>query len=269
VIHAVSLAAPQVQAGSLVVVVHDLLWRTNPEAYPSRGRRWHEAALGRALRRARRLVVPSDEVATQLIGAGADPGRVVTVAPGCDHLPPPDLRGAERLLHQLGVPGDFLLSVGTLEPRKNLPRLLAAYAAVRTRLPGPLVVVGPTGWGSDLDLGHAEGVVPAGRVEAPILAALYAKARLLAYVPLAEGFGLPPVEAMWAGIPVVASALPSTGGAAFEVDPLDVDAIAAGLETVAGDEELRDRLVRAGRDHTTGLTWEAAARRHLDLWAAI
>src|SRR4051794_41959530 len=104
-------------------------------------------------------------------------------------------------------------------------------------------------------------------VPAPVLAGLYGRARLVAYVPLMEGFGLPAVEAMYACAPVVASPMPSTGGAAFEVAPTDVDAIADALVQVAGQEAVRSRLVTGGMLRTSELTWTAAARRHVELWS--
>jgi glycosyltransferase involved in cell wall biosynthesis len=183
------------------------------------------------------------------VEAGAPADSVHVIPMGSDHLPPPDEAAASRLLSTMGVDGPFLLSVGTLEPRKNLPRLVDAYERVRSSLPEPwpLVLVGPSGWGARVK--PATGVVLTGMVTPPELSALYAMARLLAYVPLEEGFGLPPVEAMALGTPVVASPLPSTAGAAFEVDPLDTDSIAGGLLTVATDEQQRDRLRHLGREH--------------------
>jgi glycosyltransferase involved in cell wall biosynthesis len=108
--------------------------------------------------------------------------------------------------------------------------------------------------------------VLAGSVSAEELAGLYASARLLAYVPLIEGFGLPPVEAMSVGTPVVASPLPSTAGAALEVDPRDTESIAAGLLRVATDDPLRNDLVTRGTERAAGLTWASIARRHRDVW---
>jgi glycosyltransferase involved in cell wall biosynthesis len=110
------------------------------------------------------------------------------------------------------------------------------------------------------------GVVLAGMVSPSELSALYAMARLLAYVPLIEGFGIPPVEAMTFGAPVVASPLPSTAGAAFEVDPHDVESIAAALLRVATDEVERSRLQSLGLERSAELTWSAVAHRHLDVW---
>ena len=266
VVHATSFAVPPQGPAPLSVMVHDLAWRHFPDAYPDRGRRWHEAALGRAMERARLMIVPSATVADDLLAAGAAPGRVEVVEEGCDHLAPADGDGAAALLAGLGVTGDYLLTVSTLEPRKNLPRLLAAYDSVRDRLP-PLVVAGPTGWGPAVRPGP--GVVLAGLVGGGTLSALYHRARLVAYVPLREGFGLPAVEAMSCGAPVVAGAVPSVGDAALDVDPLDVDAIAAALVRVATDDGLRADLIAAGRARTAGLTWSAAARGHVELWAAI
>ncbi|MBV8159288.1 MAG: glycosyltransferase, partial [Acidimicrobiia bacterium] len=170
---------------------------------------------------------------------------------------------------RLGVDGEYLLTVSTLEPRKNLARLLAAYRVARPRLPEPwpLVVVGPAGWGQSL--APEPGVVLAGAVPAPVLAGLYGRARLVAYVPLLEGFGLPAVEAMYACAPVVASPMPSTGGAAYDADPGDVQAIADALARVAGHEGVRSQLVTAGVVRSAELTWEAAARRHADLWREV
>jgi glycosyltransferase involved in cell wall biosynthesis len=269
VVHALSIATAEPGAAALVSTVHDLLWRRVPETYPARGRAWHEAALRRALARSDRFMVPSDVVAADLVEAGASPDRVTVVPMGCDHLPPPDSEAVDALLSRLGVPGPFLLSVGTMEPRKNLVRLAQAYEQMRTSLPEPwpLVVVGPSGWGEQLHQHH--GVILAGMVSPPELAGLYARARLLAYVPLMEGFGLPPVEAMLAGAPVVASDVPSTGAAAYQVDPNDTDSIAEGLLAVATDEDVRHGLQIAGRGHAAGLSWSSIAQRHVDLWEEV
>ena len=268
-VHAVSLAVPPVRRSIEVVAVHDVAWRHRPEDYPRRGRRWHEAALVRALRHASHFVVPSEAVARDVWQAGAAEGAVSVIPLGSDILPEPDDAGAAALLERLGVRGEFLLSVGTLEPRKNLTRLFEAYAVARLALPEPwpLVVVGPPGWGPKA--AHGEGVVFTGRVDDGTLASLYARARLLAYVPFEEGFGLPPVEAMRYGTPVVASPLPTTRGASFEVDPTRSDEIAQALVAVAIDDGLRGRLIALGTARAEGLTWESAARAHVALWSSL
>ena len=268
-VHAVSLATLEPANAPLVATIHDLLWRRIPDAYPARGRRWHEAALRRALTRAEHFIVPADVVADDLVAAGA-PARSITIIPmGSDHLPPPDVDAAVAHLSRLGVEGPFLLCVGTLEPRKNLQRLVEAYSAIRDDLPEPwpLVMVGPSGWGEQVD--PTTGVILAGTVAPAVLSGLYASARLLAYVPLIEGFGLPPVEAMSVGTPVVASPLPSTGGAAFEIDPNDTESIADGLLQVATDEALRADLIHRGSARATDLAWSTIAGRHRAVWEQV
>ncbi|HVX21546.1 MAG TPA: glycosyltransferase family 1 protein [Acidimicrobiales bacterium] len=289
VVHAVSTAAPPVRRSGrrrqvLVVTVHDTVWRRFPEATTRRGRRWHEAALRRALRHADVLLVPSPEAAGELRVAGAADRRVSVLRWGTDHLPSPDRAGADALLHRLGVHGPYLLTASTREPRKNLHRLVAGYRLARRSLPEPwpLVVVGPPGWG-DAALGPdgspgsppPEGVVAAGLVTDEVLAALYDGARAFAYVPLAEGYGLPPLEAMTFGVPVVASTgVPSVvshaaAPSALRVDPMDVDAIADALVAAAVDDALRATLAARGRALVAGRTWRQAARWHADLWKAL
>ncbi len=283
VVHSVSMAAPfpsRTQGGALVLTVHDLAWRRHPEATTARGGRWHEAAFVRAQQWAARIVVPSRLVAADVVASGVDEDRIMVVPSGADHLPPPDGAGADALLARLGIRSPYLLAVGTLEPRKNLERLVRAYSAARASLPEawPLVVVGPTGWGSQpVEAAETAGVVFAGVVPGAVLAELYGRARAFAYVPLTEGAGLPPLEAMLAGTPsVVAKEVPSvddldaTGPSpALLVDPLDVEDITAGLVSVLTDEEVRADLSQRGSRYARERTWRSAARDHVALWRTL
>ena len=193
IVHSVSLAfppAPSSGGARSVISVHDVAWRRQPAAATARGGPWHEAALRRALDSDAALVASSVLVANDLIGDGVDPDRVTVVYPGSDHLPPEDPEQTDALLRRLGVRTDFLLSVGTLEPRKNVVRLMQAYGQVRGTFPEPwpLVIVGPAGWGPALPAqGDQEGVVFVGVVDDAVLAGLYRRARAFVYVPLTEG----------------------------------------------------------------------------------
>ena len=282
VVHSVSLAAPMLEAGSssrLSVTVHDVAWRRHPEATTSRGRRWHEGALHRARDCGATLVVPSRLVASDLVAFGVDEARLTVVPGGTDHLAPPDEAATAALLRRAGVTGEFLLTVGTLEPRKNLDRLVQAFRRVRPSLPGrwPLVIVGPTGWGRGARPPDTDGVIFTGSVSDPVLAGLYQRARAFAYVPLTEGYGLPPLEAMRMGTPAVVSAeVPSVNdlGArgpapARIVDPLDVGDIATGLGAVLTDEVLRAELAARGSALAQARTWHGVARAHVALWRGL
>jgi glycosyltransferase involved in cell wall biosynthesis len=283
IVHSVSVASPQLHPSSgerLVVKVHDVAWRRFPEATTRRGARWHEAALQRAVRSGAALVVPSRFVAADLIAGGVTSDRLTVVPSGADHLAAPDAAATDALLQKVGVLGPFLLTVSTLEPRKNVHRLVQAFGRVRDSLPGPwpLVIVGPTGWGpGQVDPSPADHVVFTGPVSDSVLSELYRRARAFAYVPLTEGYGFPPLEAMHAGVPtVVSDQVPSVHdlGApgptlARVVDPLDIEGIARGLVAVLTDDPLRVELASRGTAYAATRTWRETARAHVELWRSL
>jgi alpha-1,3-rhamnosyl/mannosyltransferase len=177
--------------------------------------------------------------------------------------------------------GGYVLAVGTLEPRKNLERLAAAHAllppALRRR--APLALAGGIGWGGveagpalarALAAGDARAL---GRVDDAALAALYARAAAVAYPSLYEGFGLPVLEAMGCGAPLVHSATTAVaetaGGAGLAVDPLDPEAIAAGLAAVLEDAALASRLRAAGLARAAEFSWAETARRVVEVWREV
>ena len=251
-----------------VMVVHDLAFRVRPREVPWQQRVYMGAILGPALRRAARVLTPSEATRRDLLERYAIPDlaeRTSVVPEGWslgEVTPGPLPEGLE--------PG-FLLTVGTIEPRKNYPRLLAAYRLLKERgCAPPLVVVGRVGWayGRALDDLRAEpGVRMLGHVDDATLRALYRGAGALAFPSLYEGFGLPLLEAMAEGLPAVAGragALPELAGdAALLVEPTDVEAIADGLERALGDPILRARLATAGPRRAAGYTWASAAEATL------
>jgi glycosyltransferase involved in cell wall biosynthesis len=239
VLHVPGHRGPLFSAAPLVVTIHDLAVLRHPDAFNRWTRTYSRAFLPRLGRSA------TAREAVELLGV--DEERVRVIPHGVEAPFEPDGPAVE---------GDYVLAVGTLEPRKNLPRvvLAAERAGVELR------VVGAPGWGE-------VGVESAGFVSDDELARLYRGAASLVYPSLYEGFGLPVLEAMASGTPVVTSkdgALAElTGGAAVLVDPRDVDAIAAGIEEAA---QRREELRAAGLERARAFTWEAAAKATAEVY---
>jgi glycosyltransferase involved in cell wall biosynthesis len=271
-VHATSAAVPPRGGRPLVATVHDLAFRHYPDAYPAAGRRYHDRSARIVAGEAARVIAVSQATADDLTELyGVEPERISVVPLGVEPPGAADQAAAARLLADLGVRGPFLLAVGTMEPRKNLPRLLAAFGEVTDELPDHfLVVAGPVGWGPALrPTWDSVRVKLAGPLDDPVLQALYRSADGLAYPSLYEGFGLPVVEAMAHGLPVLTSnrsSLPEVAGdAAVLVDPLDRGAIAKGLVRLVTDSALRRRLADAGPRRAARFTWPATAA---GTWAA-
>lgn len=268
-LHATTLAGPFRGARRNSVALHDVLWRDEPATSTKAGIAFHERRLRHVLERDElRLIVTSPPLATRLVAEGVAPERVYCALMGVDDgVTPTPPSTTDELLHAHGVTGPFTLYAGTREPRKNLSRLLAAHRAALVARPelGPLVVVGPEGWGEEVPK-DAVILGPQSRAQ---LKGLLERASVFAYVPLNEGWGLPAVEALALGTRVVVSSTtPSTWGndTVIAVDPLDVARIAEGL--VAAFDE-RDDAVAAQRrrDSVRTLSWRACAETHLAAWS--
>lgn len=269
VVHGTNFVVPPTAAAAAIASVHDLTPLRHPElcdpatlAYP--------ALIRRALGRGAWIHTDSSFVAAEVVDAfGADPARVRVVNPGIPDLPP--LR-EERVHERLGrlLPAGthrYCLAVGTAEPRKDLPGLVKAFSAVAVRHGDvALVLAGPPGWGEDaLDRAVEaspvrDRIVRTGWLEDADLSLLLHRATLLAYPSLYEGFGFPPLQAMRAGVPVVATragSLPEIlGDGALLVPPRDDDALAAALDDCFGDDALRRRLAAAGTGWSARFTWD-------------
>lgn len=249
----------------IVATVHDVLFEDVPECYPGVLRRRLRGVTSRIVRDAAQLIVPSERSRAGLMAHfGADPDRVHVVPHGCPRLPEAEAGGRG----DVGLKGAYILFVGTLQPRKNLGRLLAAFDAVRAAHGEVrLVVAGGRGWmADDLEAGIAQrGFVQyEGDVSRERVAALYRGALAVAVPSLEEGFGFPVLEAMTAGSPVLVGADTAcselAGEDALTVDVRDVEAIAEGLCTLIEDETLRARLGRAGRQRAARFGWARTAR---------
>jgi glycosyltransferase involved in cell wall biosynthesis len=249
VLHCTTFRGPVGSRVPTVLTVHDLAILRTPEAFPRWHRLYGKAGLRRVLQAADAIVAVSEFTRAETIElAGVPPERIRVVLNGVDPVFTPDGPPAE---------GDYVLAVATLEPRKNLGRAVGAAREAGVELR----VVGARGWGGV----EVDGWV--GEVPDAELAALYRGARCVLYPSLYEGFGLPVVEAMACGTPVVTSIGTAmeevAGGAAVLVDPLDISAIAAGIEQAAA---CREELVPAGIARARELTWGRAADSVVELW---
>jgi glycosyltransferase involved in cell wall biosynthesis len=252
-----------------VVFVHDLAFKVRPAEVPWQQRAYLGALFPRSLPAAAAVITPSETTRRDLLAAypGLRPERVHVVTEAGGAL------GAEAAPLPAGLEPGFLLAVGTVEPRKNYPRLVAAYRRLRDA--PPLVVVGREGWayGDAMDLLRSTpGVRLLGHVSDAQLLGLYRGAAALAFPSLYEGFGLPLLEAMREGLPALIGnrgALPElAAGAAVEVDAENPEAIAEGLRGLLADSEQRARLAAAGRTRAAAFSWERAARETLALLRA-
>lgn len=277
VLHAPNaVAVPPTGAGQrLVVTVHDLAFVVRPDVFPARWRLQYRAGLRRAVRTADALIAVSRHTGEDLVRrTRVDPSKVHVVPLG-PSLP----LGAEdpdAALRRLKVPAPYILFNGTLEPRKNLVRLVRAYRRVaRAGSPHALVLAGPMGWRAEPLLRQIEGggpgtVVLTGRVPAADLDALYRGADAFVYPSLYEGFGLPVLDAMARGIPCVVStagSLPEVAGeAAVPVDPHSEAGLADAIGRVLLDPSLRARLREAGVARAGAFSWEDTARRTLEVY---
>jgi glycosyltransferase involved in cell wall biosynthesis len=248
VLHVPGHRGPPLSAAPLVVTIHDLAVFRHPETFNRWTRTYSRTFLPRLARSATRVIAVSEFTAREAIELlGVEEERVRVIPHGVEAPFEPNGPAAG---------GEYVLAVGTLEPRKNLPRvvLAAERAGVDVR------VVGGAGWG-DVD------VQSAGFVSDEELARLYRGATCLVYPSLYEGFGLPVLEAMASGTPVVTSeqSAPAelAGDAAILVNPLDVDAIAAGIEEAVAR---RDELRAAGVARAESFTWEAAAHATVEVY---
>lgn len=270
-------ALPLILPGKAVATVHDLGYRFFPEAHPAYERFYLDLTTRTTSRRASRILADSLATKRDLVAQyGVSADKIDVVYPGVEGLSRASTAQIAAARAKYGLPDSYFLFLGTLQPRKNIQRLIEAFGRYCTENADHdigLVLAGKRGWLIEdvlrqaleaLPAAQRERVIFTGYVDDDEIAPLYSGALALVFPSLYEGFGFPVLEAMLCGTPVICSntsSLPELAGdAAVLVDPLSLDAIAAGMAQLAGDSALRESLVQKGHQQAAQFTWDRAAQ---------
>jgi glycosyltransferase involved in cell wall biosynthesis len=283
VCHFTNSLAPLRASCPIVITLHDMSLFVHARLHPLKSQLFVRPIIPAAARRAAAIITVSQHAKQEIVaGLKIPPEKVHVIyeAAAPQYRMIDDATELDRVRARYGLTRPFVLYVGTIEPRKNLTRLVAAFAQARRRCPDlELVLVGQLGWKytslfraiEDLDLEHA--VRRLGYVPNDDLPALYNLARLLAFPSLYEGFGLPVVEAMACGTPVLTSNGSSlaeiAAGASYLIDPLEVIDIAHGLVCLATDDNLHANLRAAGLARAAQFSWQRAAAETVRVYDAV
>ena len=269
-VHASGGAVPSTDL-PLVATIHDLSWREQNDWFPSRGKRFAEAWLDKA-RKAERIICPSQTTFKDLVKAGFDE-QIIRIVPLGVKTRKVGQDQVECLLEENSIKTPFILWVGTIEPRKNIPTLVQAMQQIPEI---PLVLVGPKGWESDLQSAIEpirERVRIIGEVDEVTKHTWYKAASVFCFPSLMEGFGLPIAEAMSHGTPVVTSSTTATsevaGDAALLIDPKSADAIAESIKKILGKPETAKELGEKGLERAKKMTWEDTALATADIYREV
>src|SRR4051812_20752636 len=281
VVHFTNGMLPLMSPVPTVVTIHDMSLRLYPRYHPPRRVILNRPLVDLAARRADAIIAPSETAKRDIVRLyDLKPDRVHVVyeaaAPSFQRVH--DVSELERVRARYGLGDRIILYVGTIEPRKNLPTLIEAFAARRRagELPHQLVCVGPYGWlsrGIDEQMKRpdvAGAIKLTGYVPFEDLPALYSLAEMFVYPSMYEGFGLPVVEAMACGTPVItgrtAALTEIGGGAIMEVDRIEPDSLGRALVALAGNRDLREELSGRGLARAASFSWERAARESLEIY---
>ena len=284
--HSPDFVLPPLRKARGILTVHDLAFLMRPECADAHLRAYLEEVVPRSVQRADYIIADSENTRNDLVVLLNVPPNSISVVPGGVEerfAPVTDASLLQEARQQLGV-GDarFVLAVGVLEPRKNLNRLMDAFAILKSRHHAPdlkLVLAGGQGWLVDGILSHHAGsrvredILLPGFVPDHLLPAIYSAASVFAFPSLYEGFGLPILEAMACGTPVVASrasCLPEVAeGASVLVDPDEADEMADALAQTLNDDTLRSDLAARGRARAAEYTWRRAAEQLLGVYQKV
>src|SRR5260221_6588089 len=278
--HGTNFDVPLWKKRRSVVTIHDLSALLHPEKHRSRLVRRARLRLPLVVRVADMIITPTESVkreVCQRFNVKSEKVSAIHLAARQSFQPMPFAQTAE-IRKRLGIEDEFLLFVGTLEPRKNLLTLLKAFEQIvaQSSLHPQLVIAGGEGWLMNEVSAYLKKASISGRLRVTgyldddDLRALYSSCRVFIYPSVYEGFGLPPLEAMACGAPGIAGRIPSSeerlAGTGRVVDPLDVDALAKSIIELLDDKKQRQKLKAAGREQAERYSWEKTARRTLSVY---
>jgi len=279
----VQFTAPPFSPCPVVVSIHDLSFEHLPNTFTWRSRKQLRITVRRTARQAAQVIALSEYARTDIVNTyqvSPDKTSVIPLSASSHFRPITDEEELQRVRQTYGIEGEYMLSVGAIQPRKNLGRLVAAYSHLREaksegKLP-KLVLAGKCAWLYDetlraiKELQLSDSIVLTGYVPESDLPALYSGALCFIYPSYFEGFGLPPLEAMQCGVPVIVgdrTSLPEVvGDAGIMVDPFDVKALAAAIEKVVSDSTLRAKLSLQGLARAKLFDWRETARQTLAVY---
>ena len=279
----VQFTAPPFAPCPVVVSIHDLSFEHLPETFKFRSRAQLRLTVRRSARKAARVIALSEHGRSDIIdtyGLSRDRVDVIPLAAPSHFGPVTDERELQRVRQTYGIEGDYILSVGSIQPRKNLKRLFAAYSRLHEAQPkgklAQLVVVGKCAWLYEEtlrainELKLSKSVILTGYVPESDLPALYSGAACFVYLSYFEGFGLPPLEAMKCGTPVIVgnrTSLPEVvGDAGVLVNPFSVDEIAAAIKRVLANSDFQSKLRVKGLERAGLFDWRETARQTLAVY---
>jgi glycosyltransferase involved in cell wall biosynthesis len=270
------------QSKHLITTIHDFSFQHYPECLPKENKEYLQKHFWKNIQKSDRIITGSYYIKNEIIDLlKYDPERIKVIYHGVDH---DNFKIYDQLILRefktaQNLPEKFILFVGSIEPRKNLKNVLMGYNALPDTFKKEckFVLAGFSGWKNAeiMDIIRREGknIVYLGYLSNLELAYLYNLASAFIYASLYEGFGIPPLEAMACGTPVIvsrSSSLPEVcGDAAYYVDPLRVESISEGMYKVFDDSAFREGLARRGVNHAKSFSWDASARSHLSLFNSV